>query len=169
MAFAKSTMRLATGFSSQLYGQTGLGGRSAYHPTSVAVFGAGGFLGRYTCNELGNMGVSTNIPNRGCELELRHLRPMFDLGQSKFVFYSPRDDESIRNALRGCDTVVKLIGKNYETRALVPKEGFPFVNYVTNFSFEETHVDVPRRIAEIAKEEGGEWERYIYYIFGNRS
>ena len=46
-----------TGLIGQVHGVTGLGGRSAFHPTKVAVFGAGGFLGRYTCNELGNMGV----------------------------------------------------------------------------------------------------------------
>jgi len=81
---------------------------------------------------------------------------MFDLGQAKYQFYSPRDSDSIRACIAGCDTVINLVGKHYETKRLTQKEGFPFVDYQTNYSFEEAHVEVPERIATIAREEGVE-------------
>ena len=37
---------------------------------------------RYVCNELGECGSTAYIANRGCEMETRHLRLMFDLGNA---------------------------------------------------------------------------------------
>ena len=36
---------------------------------------------------LGSCGSRVYIPYRGCEMEVRHLKPMFDLGQvcSKYI------------------------------------------------------------------------------------
>ena len=65
---------------SQAENEFGGGGRSSVNGLKVAVFGATGFLGRYVCNELGQVGSTVYIANRGCEMETRHLKPMFDLG-----------------------------------------------------------------------------------------
>ncbi|GMH62413.1 hypothetical protein TrRE_jg9754, partial [Triparma retinervis] len=64
----------------------------------------------------------------------------------------PRDKESIYQAIGDADVVVNLIGKYYETKTLRPSPSFPYVSYETNYSFEECHVEIPRLIAECAKD-----------------
>mmetsp|Transcript_2869 Transcript_2869/g.4531 ORF Transcript_2869/g.4531 Transcript_2869/m.4531 type:complete len:403 (-) Transcript_2869:82-1290(-) len=130
----------------------GPGGRSSNPGITVAVFGAGGFLGRYVCSNLGEIGSRTYIGNRGDEFELRHLRPMFDLGRSRFVFYSARDRDSMAEVIADADVVVNLIGKYYETKTLSDKPSFPYIDYKTNFSFEETNVEIAKTIAELCTE-----------------
>jgi len=152
--------RLATrSFSNAVSGYTekrpdaaGPGGRSSNAGIKVAVFGAGGFLGRYVCSNLGEVGVMTYIGNRGDGDAYRHLRPMFDLGRSRQVFYSPRDRDSIAEVIADADLVINLIGKAHETTTFDDKEGFPYITVKTNFSFEEVNVDIPRTIAEICTE-----------------
>ena len=95
-----------------------LGGRNSEAGLTVCVFGASGFLGKYLCSDLGQVGVKGYMPNRGDELEMRHLKPMFDLGRSWLPFYSPRDKDSIRNVIADADVVVNLVGKYYETKTL---------------------------------------------------
>jgi NADH dehydrogenase (ubiquinone) 1 alpha subcomplex subunit 9 len=83
---------------------------------------------------------------------MRHLKPMFDLGRLRFVFYSPRDVDSMKEVIADADVVVNLIGKYYETTQPVQTPKFPFVKLQTNFSFEQCNVVIPRTIAEICKE-----------------
>lgn len=92
------------------------------------------------------------IANRGDEFEIRHLRVMFDLGRTRFVFYSPRDRESMKEVIADADIVINMIGKYRETRAPVQTDKFPYVGYQTNFSFENCNVDIPRTIAELCTE-----------------
>ncbi len=60
-------------------------GRSANSGITATVFGAQGFLGSYMMNELGSCGSTVYAPFRGCELEVRHLKPMFDLGNVRII------------------------------------------------------------------------------------
>ena len=76
----------------------GPGGRSSNSGITATVFGATGFVGRYLVNELGRIGSRVYVPFRGCELEVRHLKPMCDLGQLGLMPFSPRDEQSIRDA-----------------------------------------------------------------------
>ena len=79
----------------------GAGGRSSNNGMTATVFGGNGFIGRYLMNELGEFvvltigdelnlghtgscGTRVYAPYRGCEMEVRHLKPMFDLGNVKF-------------------------------------------------------------------------------------
>uniref|UniRef100_A0A6U3VJR2 NAD-dependent epimerase/dehydratase domain-containing protein n=3 Tax=Ditylum brightwellii TaxID=49249 RepID=A0A6U3VJR2_9STRA len=132
--------------------EVGPGGRCSNAGVKVAVFGGGGFLGRYVCCNLGTHGTLTYIANRGDDMELRHLKPSFDLGRSRFVFYSPRDRESMKEVIADADIVINMVGKYYETKALSNKEGFPYLEYKTNFSFEECNVDICRTVAELCTE-----------------
>lgn len=132
--------------------ETGPGGRASDAGLKVAVFGASGMLGRYVCTHLGTNGFMTYLGNRGDDLEMRFLKPMFELGRSRFTFYSPRDRDSIAEVIADADVVVNCIGKYYETKALADKEGFPFFEYKTNYTFEETNVDIPKTIAELCTE-----------------
>jgi NADH dehydrogenase (ubiquinone) 1 alpha subcomplex subunit 9 len=134
--------------------QYGHGGRNSNSGLTVAVFGCTGFVGRYLLNELGACGTRVYAPFRGDELDTRHLKPMFDLGQLGLIPFSTRDRDSIRETLQYADVVVNLIGKHYETKHVVPTRRANGKLSRVNFSLEETHVTVPQVIAEVAKEAG---------------
>ena len=84
----------------------GPGGRSSNSGLTATVFGATGFVGKYFVDELGSAGFVFSfilnvliftfmfvgscgsrvyVPYRGCEMEVRHLKVMFDHGQVKFI------------------------------------------------------------------------------------
>lgn len=132
--------------------ERGPGGRSSESGQIVAVFGAGGFLGRYVCYNNGSNGVKTYVGNRADEFEMRHLNPMFDLGRLRKVFYSPRDRDSMAEVIADADVVVNLVGKHYETRCLSNTSKFPYLEIKTNFTFEDCNVSIPRTIAELCTE-----------------
>jgi len=161
MAFSKmrtvQARRLFATFRS-VEGEFGGGGRSSVSGLKVAVFGATGFLGRYVCNEIGQVGSTAYIANRGCEMETRHLKPMFDLGNAAFYFYSPRDPESIAKVVEGANVVINMVGKRYETKRLVPTD--PATGETSllkgsriNYSYEDVNVGVAEAIAKAAAAE----------------
>lgn len=133
-------------------GEVGTGGRSSIAGTTVAVFGAGGFLGRYVVTGLGANGVRTYVGNRGDEFEMRHLKTAFDLGRYRVAFYSPRDTDSMREVIADADIVLNLVGKTMETKMLVDTPKFPFFEVRTNFSLQDANVTIPRTIAELCAE-----------------
>lgn len=132
----------------------GPGGRHSNSGMTVTVFGAYGFVGKYLCSELGSCGTRVYAPFRGDELEVRPLKPMFDLGQLGLIPFSVRDKDSIREAFRNTDVVVNLIGKHYETKHAVPTRRADGKLSRVNFSFDEVHVAAAEAIAEVAKEAG---------------
>ena len=83
---------------------------------------------------------------------MRFLKPMFELGRSRFVFYSPRDRDSIAEVIADSDVVINMTGKYYETKHLIEKKGFPYVDYAYNYTFQEANVDIPKTIAELCTE-----------------
>ena len=96
------------------------------------------------------------MPFRGCEMEPRHLKPMFDLGQLGLMPFSPRDEESIKESIRNSDIVINMIGKHYETKHVVPTRREDGELSRVNYSFNETHVEIPRTLARLCKEAGVE-------------
>eukprot|EP00542_Grammatophora_oceanica_P000748 CAMPEP_0194069954 /NCGR_PEP_ID=MMETSP0009_2-20130614/87917_1 /TAXON_ID=210454 /ORGANISM="Grammatophora oceanica, Strain CCMP 410" /LENGTH=389 /DNA_ID=CAMNT_0038723181 /DNA_START=622 /DNA_END=1791 /DNA_ORIENTATION=+ len=132
--------------------EAGPGGRASNADLKVAIFGATGFLGRYVCSELGANGVLAYIANRGDEMEARHLKVCFDLGRTRFVFYSPRDRESVEDVIADADIVVNLIGKYHETGQPVETKSFPYIGYQTNYSFADANIEVPSMIAQVCKD-----------------
>jgi len=94
----------------------------------------------------------TYIANRGDDLEMRFLKPMFELGRSRFTFYSPRDRDSIAEVIADADIVINCIGKYYETKALADTASFPYFEYKVNYTYKETNVDIPKTIAELCTE-----------------
>lgn len=132
----------------------GPGGRSSNSGITATVFGGYGFVGKYFINELGVCGSRVYVPFRGCELEVRHLRPSFDLGQIGFVPFSGRDEESIFESVKHSDIVINMIGKHYETKHAVPTRREDGSLSRVNYSFEDVHVDLPSRIAKVSKAAG---------------
>jgi NADH dehydrogenase (ubiquinone) 1 alpha subcomplex subunit 9 len=68
--------------------------------------------------------------------------------------FSPRDENSIKQALQNSDVVINLIGKDYEPRHIVPTRQPDGSISRINYTFSETHVEIPRTIARLAKEAG---------------
>lgn len=116
----------------------GTGGRSSFSGTVAAVFGATGFLGRYVVNRLGREGSQVVVPYRCEPYNLNHLKLMGDLGQILFRDFHARDQDKLREIVRHCNVVINLLGQDYETR---------------RFSFEDIHVEIPRTLAKICREE----------------
>ncbi len=85
---------------------------------------------------------------------MRHLKPMFDLGNLGLMPFSPRDEKSIMDSIERSDVVINLIGKYYETKHIVPTRRADGKLSRTNFSFQEVHVDIARRIARLSKQAG---------------
>jgi len=150
---------------SSYVGEYGAGGRSSVSGLQVALFGAthtgdSAFLARYVASLLGQEGSRLRAANHGCELETRHLKVQFDLGQFAAPFYSPRDAESMAACIGAFPIVVNCVGNYYETGQAVPTRRPPDYSWrslsTVNYSFEEVHVDAARRLAKTAKESGCE-------------
>jgi len=131
-------------------------GRSANSGITATVFGAYGFIGRYIMEELGQIGTRVYVPFRGCELEVRHLKTAFDLGQLGFIPFSSRDKDSIIESVKNSDVVINLIGKHYETKHIVPTRRSNGKLSRINYDFDEVHVTIPQTIAKICAEVGVE-------------
>ncbi|KAG9491051.1 hypothetical protein GDO78_006419 [Eleutherodactylus coqui] len=116
-------------------------GRSAVSGVVATVFGATGFLGRYVVNRLGRVGSQVAIPYRCDQYDIMYLRPMGDLGQLLFMEWDSKNSDSTRQALQHSNVVINLVGKEWET---------------WNSSFEDVFVNIPRRIASLAREAGVE-------------
>ncbi len=72
--------------------------------------------------------------------------------QCATIPFSPRDEDSIRQAVAQCDVVVNLIGKYYETKHAVPTRRENNNISRTNYDFSEVNVKIPAVLAKIAKE-----------------
>lgn len=129
-------------------------GRSANSGITATVFGGYGAIGRYLVEELGSRGSRVYLPFRGCELEVRHLKPMFDLGQLGLIPFNARDKESITATLLHTDVAINMIGKHYETKHLVPTRREDGALSRVNYSFDDVHVKAARSVALAAKEAG---------------
>lgn len=94
----------------------GRGGRSSFSGIVATVFGANGFLGHYVVNQLGKIGSQVIIPYRCDSTWVRDLKVMGDLGQVLFLPFHIANEESIRKSLRYSNTVINLIGREWETK-----------------------------------------------------
>ena len=97
----------------------------------------------------GANGYTAYLANRGDDMEMRHCKVPFDLGRTRFVFYSPRDMDSVREVIADADVVVNMVGKYYETGQPYQTSSFPYVSYKTNYSFKDVNVEWPRTLAKI--------------------
>eukprot|EP01084_Bolivina_argentea_P106078 189940_1 len=120
----------------------------------ATVFGATGQLGRAVAARLGQIGISCVMPNHGCEMEVRPLKPLFDLGEKSFPFYNFNDDESVQKAIAGSDIVINLVGKHYETKHIVPTRRSDGSLSRINCSFDKVNRAIPGCIAKHCRELG---------------
>lgn len=113
--------------------------RSLNVSRTASVFNGSGFIGRNVVARLGKKGAQVVIGFRGAGYDEYRLRVCGDLGKIYFARYNLKDEDSLYNAMEHSDVVVNCIGKGNETK---------------NFSFEDVHIEGPRRMARIAKKLG---------------
>lgn len=77
---------------------------------------------------------------------------MFDLGHTRFVYYSPRDVDSMKDVIADADIVINLISKHHETFQPIQTSSFPYIGFQKNFSFEDANVTIASKIAELCVE-----------------
>ena len=105
----------------------------------ATVFNGNGLVARGVISRLGNAGAQVVIAYRGSRYDDEKMRICGGLGQIFYSHYHLKDENSLREAMKYSNIVVNTIGKENETR---------------NFSFNEVHVEGPRRMARIAREVG---------------
>ncbi len=75
----------------------------------VTIYGGSGFVGRYVARRLAKLGwrvrVAVRRPN-----EAMFVKPYGVVGQVEPVFCNIRDDDSVREVMRGADAVVNCVG-----------------------------------------------------------
>lgn len=116
-----------------------LGSRAQPNGMRVTVFGATGMLGPHLVSRLGDVGCEIVVPFRGNGREAANLKLCADLGRVLPVWWSIRDEGSIKRALSTSDVVVNLVGRQWGTH---------------NFSYDDVHVQGASSLAQVAKEAG---------------
>ena len=81
----------------------------------IAVFGAGGFLGRHLIRELTKLDYRVKIATRNPFLK-GYLRPLGNPGQIELIKTNIFNVEDVKQVLKNCDYAINLVGILYETR-----------------------------------------------------
>ncbi|MEM6810857.1 MAG: complex I NDUFA9 subunit family protein [Pseudomonadota bacterium] len=98
----------------------------------VCVFGGTGFLGQAIVDDLAEAGFRVKIATRNPE-SAYELKVHGNVGQIASAYCDYRDEQSIDQAIEGCDFVINLIGILFEKG---------------KNSFTHAHVDIPTQIAK---------------------
>ena len=81
----------------------------------IAVFGAGGFLGKHLMRELTKLDYRVKVATRNPYLK-GYLKPLGNPGQIELFKTNIFNEDDVRNVLKNSDFVINLIGILYETR-----------------------------------------------------
>jgi uncharacterized protein YbjT (DUF2867 family) len=100
----------------------------------VAIFGGGGFIGRYVCEVLLKSGVRVRVAQRDPR-QAYIIQPLGQVGQFGFVAADIGNADSVRRALRGATAAVNLCG-------------------VFGAKMRRVHVNGARNVAEAGRETG---------------
>lgn len=100
----------------------------------VTVFGGGGFVGRYVCEQLFKHDVRVRVACRNPR-SAYFLQPLAGVGQWGAVKADVTDPESVREAVTGSFAVINLVG-------------------ILKGAFQAIHVDGARNVAEAARDAG---------------
>lgn len=104
----------------------------------ITILGGSGFVGRHVVQRLARRGDLLKIGCRDINHAM-HLLPMGNPGQIRLIPTNVRDEASARQAIKGSDCVINLVGILFEKNKQ---------------TFQSVHVEAAQRIARICKEEG---------------
>lgn len=113
--------------------------KSSFTGLTATVFNGSSFVAGSLIARLGKSGTQVVIGYRGSRYQEEKLRIAGDLGQIYFAPYHLKDEDSLYKAMEHSNVVINCIGKESETR---------------NFSFNDVHVEGPRRMARLARQLG---------------
>jgi len=81
----------------------------------IAIFGAGGFLGRHLMRELTKLDYRIKVATRNPYLK-GYLRPLGNPGQIELIKTNIFNEEEVKQVLKNCDYAINLVGILHETR-----------------------------------------------------
>ena len=82
---------------------------------TIAVFGAGGFIGRHLLRKLASSDYRIKIATRN-PFQKGYLKPLGNPGQIELFKTNIFDPEDVKEVLKNCDLAINLVGILYETR-----------------------------------------------------
>lgn len=107
----------------------------------VTIFNGGSFVAQNVVARLGKAGAQMVLGYRGAGYREEKSKMAAGVGQMYLAKYHLKDEDSLYEAMKHSNIVINCIGKENETK---------------NFSFNDVHVEGPRRMARIAREIGVE-------------
>ena len=81
----------------------------------IAIFGAGGFIGKYLIRELTKLEYRIKVATRNPYLK-GYLKPLGNPGQIELFKTNIFNSEDVKRVLKNCDFAINLVGILYETR-----------------------------------------------------
>ena len=81
----------------------------------IAIFGAGGFLGKHLMRQLTKLDYRVKVATRNPYLK-GYLKPLGNPGQIELFKTNIFNPEDVKQVLRNCDLAINLVGILYETR-----------------------------------------------------
>jgi NADH dehydrogenase len=81
----------------------------------IAIFGAGGFLGKHLMRELTKLGYRVKVATRNPYLK-GYLKPLGNPGQIELFKTNIFNEGDVREVLKNCDFVINLVGILHENR-----------------------------------------------------
>ena len=81
----------------------------------IAIFGAGGFLGKHLMRQLTKLDYRVKVATRNPYLK-GYLKPLGNPGQIELFKTNIFNPEDIKEVLKNCDLAINLVGILYETR-----------------------------------------------------
>lgn len=111
----------------------------------ITIFGGSGFIGSYIVTELAKTGAIIQVVSRNPDAGL-FLKPAGPIGQIVLTKGNIRNEQSVREAVKGSHIVINTVGVLHETG----KQRFPAL-----------HAQGPELLAKAAKEAGA--ERFIHF------
>ena len=80
----------------------------------IAIFGAGGFIGRHLMRHLTKLDYRIKVATRNVH-QKGYLKPLGNPGQIELFKTNIFNEEDVKNVLKNCDLVINLVGILYET------------------------------------------------------
>ena len=105
---------------------------------TIAIFGAGGFLGRHLMRQLTKLDYRVKVATRNPYLK-GYLKPLGNPGQIELFKTNIFNLEDVKQVLKDCDFVINLVGILYETRKQ---------------KFDQVHSQFPRLLSNLCSEVG---------------
>jgi len=104
----------------------------------IAVFGAGGFLGKHLMRQLTKLGYRVKVATRNPYLK-GYLKPLGNPGQIELFKTDIFNPEDVKQVLSNCDFAINLVGILYETGKQ---------------KFSQIHTEFPHLLCNLCKEIG---------------